>query len=111
MGSGHELILYAVHPSKDLQDAILGVTCNGQRFTKVCGNDTHPDGLPYSGQAFVPDVYVLSLRKAITDDVVEALGELTWRGTEAVLLVSGDYIDGPMEVHRLGYQPREDWLP
>ena len=107
MGAAHELVLYVRgRLTPTLRATLLEPGAfdqeDGQHFTEA----TTPDmDLAGSGQAGSPHVFVLSLRKSSTTRWVEGLTEAFDGGPEAILVVTGDYIDGPAEVYRLGYQP------
>jgi hypothetical protein len=91
MGSAHEFVLYVPYGARRMHDAIVAPIPDdylGQHFTRLGSED---DDLPGSGQAGGIVVYVLHYRKGST-----------------VLLVNGEYILGPTEVHRLGPQPSDD---
>jgi hypothetical protein len=109
MGSAHEFVLYLPYGSRRMHDAIVAPIPDdylGQHFTRLGSDDD--DDYPGSGQAGAIAVYVLHYRKGSTSDVVDHLRAVFEDKAEAVLLVSGEYIYGPTEVHRLGPQPSDD---
>jgi hypothetical protein len=105
MGSAHAFVLYVPYGARRMHDAIVAPIPDDpyrQHFTRLGSEDADLSG---SAQAGGIPVYVLHYRKGSTGDVVDHLRRVFEDKAEAVLLVNGDYIDGPTEVHRLGYQP------
>jgi hypothetical protein len=56
-----------------------------------CGHETHPDGLPGSGQAGAVRIYAGLIRRGNPDEIAAYVKAAPWRGSEAVLVIHHEY--------------------
>jgi hypothetical protein len=74
---------------------------SGQQLVQVCGDYTHPEGLPGSAQAGAVGIYAGCIRRGDPAAIVDWLRAAPWGGKEGVVVVHNEW--GPALVERLGY--------
>jgi hypothetical protein len=93
LGFDHHSVRYgALHEylTAPLPDDAVGYT-SGQHLDLVCGDETHPDGLPGSGQAGAIRIYGGLIRRGSPEAIAAYVKAAPWNGTEAVLVIHHEY--------------------